>query len=100
MNTKNVVVAESLVYRGNVSMMTIRFPELFKEAVRLNVPGIILGHNHPSGDPTASSEDVHITREAMQVAELLQIELYDHLVIGGDDRWVSICELLRSEDRR
>ena len=93
LNTKNKVLAESLVYRGTVNSSLVRLPELFKEAVRLNAPSLILSHNHPSGDATPSPEDVQLTRDAIKVGELLQIEVLDHIVLGRDV-WVSIKEQL------
>ena len=98
LNTKNVVLAEVMAYRGTVNTTQVRLPELFKEAVRLNAPGIILAHNHPSGRVDASPEDLHLTRQALQVAETIQIDLHDHLIIGAGI-WVSIIELLANEKK-
>ena len=63
--------------------------ELFRDAVRLNAAGVILVHNHPSGDPTPSPDDLHLTAEALAAGRLLDIDLLDHLVIGHD-AWVSL----------
>ena len=94
LNFKHIVVAELLIYRGTVNSAHIRLPELFKEAVRLNAPAIILSHNHPSGVATPSPEDIDITRKAMEVGDYLSINLVDHLVIGKDC-WASIQEILK-----
>jgi DNA repair protein RadC len=72
------------VYQGNVSSSLVRVGELFRDAVRLNATGLILVHNHPSGDPTPSPDDLHLTAEALAAGRLLDIELLDHLVIGHD----------------
>ena len=65
--------------------------ELFKEAVRVNAPALILSHVHPSGDPTPSPEDVRVTQQAYLASKILGIELLDHIVLGKDV-WVSLKE--------
>ena len=89
LNTKNAVLRIATVYQGNVSSSLVRVGELFRDAVRLNAAGVILVHNHPSGDPTPSPDDLHLTAEALAAGRLLDIELLDHLVIGHDG-WVSL----------
>jgi DNA repair protein RadC len=84
LNTKNVVLRVATVYQGNVSSSLVRVGELFRDAVRLNATGVILAHNHPSGDPTPSPDDLHLTAEALAAGRLLDIDLLDHLVIGHD----------------
>jgi DNA repair protein RadC len=84
LNTKNVVLRVTTVYQGNVSSSLVRVGELFRDAVRLNASGIILVHNHPSGDPTPSPDDLHLTAEALAAGRLLDIDLLDHLVVGHD----------------
>ena len=61
----------------------VRPAEVFRAAVVESVPAIIIAHNHPSGDPNPSPEDILITRKLKQAADLLDIELLDHVVIGG-----------------
>lgn len=84
LNTRNQVLATNDVYRGNVHTAVVRIGELFREALRHNAPAIILAHNHPSGDPSPSADDVAMTRQAIEGGELLDIEVLDHLVIGGN----------------
>ncbi len=84
LNTKNVVLRVSTVYQGNVSTSLVRVGELFRDAVRLDAAGVILVHNHPSGDPTPSPDDLHLTAETLAAGRLLDIDLLDHLVIGHD----------------
>ncbi len=84
LDTKNHVLRVSTVYQGNLSASLVRVGELFRDAVRLNAAGIILVHNHPSGDPTPSPDDLHLTAEALAAGRLLDIALLDHLVIGHD----------------
>ena len=69
----------------------VRPAEVLRAAVIENAPSIIVSHNHPSGDPTPSPEDVSITRDLAASAKLLGIDLLDHVVIGGD-RFVSLKE--------
>jgi len=89
LNAKNIVLRVATVYVGNVSASLVRVGELFRDAVRLNASGVILVHNHPSGDPTPSPDDLHLTAEALAAGRLLDIEVLDHLVIGHD-AWVSL----------
>ena len=89
LDTKNVVLRVATVYQGNVSSSLVRVGELFRDAVRLNATGLILAHNHPSGDPTPSPDDLHLTAEALAAGRLLDIDLLDHLVVGHD-AWVSL----------
>jgi DNA repair protein RadC len=89
LNTKNVVLRIQTVYQGNVSSSLVRIGELFRDAVRLNATGVILVHNHPSGDPTPSPDDLHLTAEALAAGRLLDIDVLDHLVVSHD-AWVSL----------
>lgn len=84
LDTKNHVLRVQTVYQGNVSSSLVRVGELFRDAVRVNAAGVILVHNHPSGDPTPSPDDLHLTAEALAAGRLLDIALLDHLVIGHD----------------
>jgi DNA repair protein RadC len=98
LNTKNVVLRVTTVYTGNISSSLVRVGELFRDAVRLDAAGIILVHNHPSGDPTPSPDDLHLTAEALAAGRLLDIDLLDHLVIGHD-AYVSLRDRGVSFDR-
>ncbi len=89
LNAKNVVLRVATVYVGNVSASLVRVGELFRDAVRLNASGLILVHNHPSGDPTPSPDDLHLTAEALAAGHLLDVQVLDHLVVGHD-AWVSL----------
>ena len=82
LDTKHHVIGSSLVYRGNVNTAVVRVGELFRDAVRANCVALIVAHNHPSGDPTPSEDDIRITKDIVQAGKLLQIEVLDHLVIG------------------
>jgi DNA repair protein RadC len=98
LNTKNVVLRIQTVYQGNVSSSLVRVGELFRDAVRLNATGLILVHNHPSGDPTPSPDDLHLTAEALAAGRLLDIEVLDHLIVGHD-AWVSLRDRGGAFDR-
>ncbi len=84
LNTKNQVLGVQTVYQGNVSTALVRVGELFRDAVRQSAAGVILVHNHPSGDPTPSPDDLHLTAEAIAAGRLLDVPVLDHLVIGHD----------------
>jgi DNA repair protein RadC len=91
LDTKNRVLDSPTIYVGNVNSSIIRVSEIFREAVRQNATALILAHNHPSGDPTPSPEDVEVTRSVVEAGALLGIEVLDHLVIGHQ-RFVSLKE--------
>jgi DNA repair protein RadC len=84
LNTKNAVLAVPTVYQGNVSTALVRVGELFRDAVRQHAAGIIVVHNHPSGDPTPSPDDLHLTAETVAAGRLLDVPVLDHLIIGHD----------------
>ncbi len=84
LNTKNKVLRVVTAYSGNVSASLVRVGELFREAVRDNATAVALVHNHPSGDPTPSPDDMHLTAEALAAGRLLDIDLLDHVVITAD----------------
>jgi DNA repair protein RadC len=91
LDRRNRVLETVEVYKGSVNSSQVRVGELFKEAVRKNASAIIVIHNHPSGDPTPSPDDVAVTRAIVQAGKLLDVEVLDHLVIG-QGRWVSLKE--------
>jgi len=82
-STNSEVVGNLEIYKGTVNSAAVRVAEVLKPAVLENAPSIIVAHNHPSGDPTPSGPDIMITRQIKQAAELMDIELLDHIVIGG-----------------
>jgi DNA repair protein RadC len=84
LNTRNTVLRQVTVYQGNVSSSLVRIGELFRDAIRLNATGVILVHNHPSGDSTPSPDDLRLTAEALAAGRLLDIQLLDHLIVAGD----------------
>ncbi len=90
LDTRNRVIGQPLeVYHGSLNMSLIRVSEVFRGAVKVNAAGIIVAHNHPSGDPSPSPEDVAVTRALAEAGKLLDIDVLDHLVIG-QHRFVSL----------
>jgi DNA repair protein RadC len=91
LDRRNRVLETVEVYKGSVNSSQVRVGEIFKEAVRKNASALIVVHNHPSGDPTPSPDDVAVTRAIVQAGKLLDVEVLDHMVIG-QGRWVSLKE--------
>ncbi|MGQ9572953.1 MAG: RadC family protein [Dehalococcoidia bacterium] len=91
LNTKNQVLAVPEVYKGSVNSTQVRVAELFREAIREGCPALIVVHNHPSGDPTPSADDVEMTRQMVDAGRLLGIDVLDHIVIGRQT-YVSLRE--------
>lgn len=89
LDTRNRVLDTVTVYKGSLNSSQVRVGELFKEAIRRNAAAVIIIHNHPSGDPTPSPDDVTITRAIIQAGKLLDIDILDHLVIG-QFKWASL----------
>lgn len=83
LNAKREVLLVQEVYRGTVSKASVRVAEMLRPAIRENCPNVIAVHNHPSGDPTPSPEDTSVTQRLRKGAELLDITLLDHVVIGA-----------------
>ena len=91
LDIRNRVLDIVEVYHGSVNSSQVRVGEVFKEAVRRNAPALIVVHNHPSGDPAPSPDDVAVTRAMVQAGKLMDVDVLDHLVIG-EGRWVSLKE--------
>jgi len=92
LDSKNAILKFHTVYKGSLNAAVLRSAEVFREAIRLNAVAIIVLHNHPSGDPTPSAEDVHTTRQLVEAGKLLNIDVLDHLVIGHNGAWLSLKE--------
>jgi len=84
LSSKNRVLSIERVYQGNVSAALVRVGELFRDAVRRHAAGMIIVHNHPSGDPTPSPDDLHLTAETVAAGRLLDVPVLDHLIMGHD----------------
>ena len=91
LDTKNHVLAIPTIYVGSTNTALVRVAEILRPAIRANAVGIIIVHNHPSGDPTPSPEDIRLTELIRKAGELADIEVLDHLIIG-QQRYVSLKE--------
>jgi len=91
LDTRNRLLGSETVYVGSLNASHIRVAEVFRDAVKRSCAAIIVAHNHPSGDPTPSPEDVEVTRQLVAAGNLLDIEVLDHLIIG-QQRFVSLRE--------
>lgn len=91
LSTRNDVLAVRTIYAGSVNSVSIRVAEVLRPAVRENAPAIIVVHNHPSGDPSPSPEDIRVTRQLTQAGKTLDIDVLDHVIIGRQ-RYASLKE--------
>ena len=91
LDTRNRVLSSSMLYRGSLNAASMRLGEIFKEAVRANAAAVIVAHNHPSGDPSPSTDDVRVTRELVKAGKLLEIDVLDHIIIAHN-RFTSLKE--------
>ena len=92
MNTKGNLLKEEIITKGTVNMSIVSPREIFVNAVKYKAVSIALLHNHPSGDPTPSRQDIEATYRVKEAGELIGISLIDHIIIG-DNRYVSLkCE--------
>lgn len=91
LDTKNFILRVHTVYTGSLNSAVVRISEVFREPIRTNSAAIVVTHNHPSGDPTPSPEDVRVTEMIVEAGALLDIDVLDHLIIGRN-RFVSMKE--------
>lgn len=91
-NTKNCLVGVSTISIGTLNSSLVHPRELFKPAILAGAAAVILCHNHPSGDPTPSAEDVALTQRLREAGRLLGIEALDHVILGEAGRYVSLRE--------
>ncbi|MBB5324568.1 DNA repair protein RadC [Anoxybacillus tepidamans] len=91
LNTKNQVIHRKTVFIGSLNASIVHPREVFKEAIKRSAASIICAHNHPSGDPTPSREDIEVTRRLAECGRIIGIELLDHLIIG-DQKFISLKE--------
>jgi len=91
LDRRNRVIQLVRLYQGSVNSSQVRVGEVFRQAIIEQASAIILGHDHPSGDPTPSPDDVAVTRAIVQAGKLLDIDVLDHLIIS-QDRFISLKE--------
>ena len=91
LDTKNKVISKKEIFKGGLNSSLVHPREIFKEAVKDSAASIIICHNHPSGVPTPSRDDINITTRLKECGKMMGIELLDHLIIG-DNRFISLKE--------
>jgi DNA repair protein RadC len=91
LDTKNHVIAQITVAIGSLNCTHVQVATFFRQVIRINAAGVIVAHNHPSGDSTPSPDDVAITRQLVDAGKLLDVDVLDHLIIGGQ-RFISLKE--------
>jgi DNA repair protein RadC len=82
LNTKRKVICYKQIYKGGLSVHLVHARDIFREAIKVNAAGIIIVHNHPSGDPTPSEKDVSTTVELSMIGKQIGINIVDHIIIG------------------
>ena len=82
LTTKNELVSNVLLYRGTISSAAVRTAEILRQAIVRNCPAILVAHNHPSGNPTASPDDLAVTEQLVEAAKVMDIEVVDHIILG------------------
>ena len=90
LNTKNRVIGVFEISHGNVNSSIVGTREIFQKALLANAVSIILMHNHPSGDPSPSREDIEVTRRIVEAGKIIGIQVLDHIIIG--DKYSSLKE--------
>lgn len=91
-NAKNRVLGVFIVSIGSLSSSIVHPREVFKRAIIKNASGIVLFHNHPSGNPEPSRDDIEITKRIVDGGKILGISVFDHIIIGENNKYVSLKE--------
>lgn len=91
-NTRNRLISFSVAAIGTLDAVMIKPREIFKVAILQNAHSVILAHNHPSGDPCPSDNDLEVTETLIDAGRILQIPVLDHVVLGSEGSFVSIRE--------
>ncbi|WIV18476.1 DNA repair protein RadC [Paenibacillus polygoni] len=91
LNTKNHVIAQETLSMGSLNAAIVHPREVFRAAIKCSSASLICAHNHPSGDPTPSPEDIKLTKRLLEAGDIVGIEVLDHVVIG-DGKFVSLKE--------
>lgn len=92
LTTKNMVIEEKTLFIGSLNTAIVHPREIFREAVKRSAAAFICVHNHPSGDPTPSNEDIEVTKRLRECGELIGVDFLDHIIIG-DGKYVSLKEM-------
>ena len=91
LDTRNQVLGIHQIYKGSLNTSVVRISEVFRPAIEAPAAAIIVAHNHPSGIPDPSAEDVNVTRQLVQAGKMLDISVLDHVIIG-QNRYISLKE--------
>jgi DNA repair protein RadC len=91
LNSRHEVISTPTIYKGSLNTTVVRVAEVFKDALRQNAAALVVSHNHPSGDPSPSPEDIRVTRSFVEAGKMLGVEVIDHVIIGHN-RYVSLKE--------
>jgi DNA repair protein RadC len=91
LDTKNYVTKQRRIFEGSLDMSIIHPREIFRFALEESASKIIIAHNHPSGDPNPSKDDINITHQLVEAGKILDIPVIDHIIIG-DDKYISLRE--------
>ncbi|UDY80735.1 UPF0758 family protein [Geobacillus phage GR1] len=91
LNTKNIIISRKMIFKGSLNTSVVHPREVFREGIRLSAASLIVCHNHPSGNPDPSREDIEVTKRLAEVGRMVGIELLDHIIIG-QGKYISLKE--------
>ena len=86
LNAKNVLIANEAMWRGSVDEASVHVREVIARAIALGATALIIVHNHPSGDPTPSSQDIRLTRDLVEAGRHMRVTVHDHVIVGAQGR--------------
>lgn len=92
LDTKNKVISKRNIFKGSLNASIVHPREVFKETVKLSAASFLVAHNHPSGDPAPSQEDIQVTKRLKEAGEMMGIQLIDHIIIGDNYKYTSLRE--------
>jgi DNA repair protein RadC len=98
LDLKTHLIAKKIVFIGSLNQSLVHPREVFRFAVKYSAYQLILVHNHPSGDPEPSLQDIEVTQRFIDVGEMMQIHVVDHVIIGKH-RYVSVLDYLREQKK-
>ena len=86
LNAKNMLLANEAMWRGSVDEASVHVREVISRAIQLGATAIIIVHNHPSGDPSPSSQDIRLTKELVEAGRHMRVTVHDHVIVGSQGR--------------
>ena len=90
LNSRKRILGHNLVALGSLDTCPVTPLHVFRPAITLGAASLVLAHQHPSGDPSASEGDIRVTRDLIRAGQLLKIEIADHIILGAEDRYTSL----------